>query len=596
MTWLDHHPVRLPATGPRIEATFSQRDRGHPVLLVVDLAGLRASHPGRLRDRWSDLEWDNILTQGFGGCDIADLADLESVLGARELVVLGRRTSLGLSRAQLEILSSKIDLGLSVLIEAPDSSLCKEFGLELAAVERRPRLPWPRPVIPMGSIAPELRPEPISVAWTRMRYAPKLLSVGARPRVHLSLDGRPMGWVKQQGQGAWIVLAVDFAELSTRLRQGAPSEDLELHPNPGELEPATPDLVASPELLAADHAWLDAWVEGICGAALTVTPVARIAAAPWSADGWLILGEHFADRGLSPTRAPDERVLPVSVFAPAPPLESLMPPEVGGLLARWPGPTLFADRVRNPVHEIGLGSLRPFGRPPSVAEQRAALARSTGTVPKLNRNLRGLWSRDPDRCFEEILGAGFEIDTSFGPATASAGWLFGSGAPFAPLATTGLAFTLIELPFQARVTDQPLDLRRIGRWMRRNARGGGGPIQFALDAGRGDLEYGELADLIHRHRHFAATAPELVEWWKQRSQVVLRSRPTDEGVEIEIGEVAGTPFAILIPVRWRDRSLAGWDADWGLARSRKTRRFDRGYRLIELDAQASGGHLRLRYH
>jgi hypothetical protein len=132
--------------------------------------------------------------------------------------------------------------------------------------------------------------------------------------------------------------------------------------------------------------------------------------------------------------------------------------------------------------------------------------------------------------------------------------------------------------------------------MRRNARGGGGPIQFALDAGRGDLEYGELADLIHRHRHFAATAPELVEWWKQRSQVVLRSRPTDEGVEIEIGEVAGTPFAILIPVRWRDRSLAGWDADWGLARSRKTRRFDRGYRLIELDAQASGGHLRLRYH
>jgi hypothetical protein len=595
LTWLDQHPVRLPTTGPRVAATINPRNHGHPVLLVVDFEGLRASGPRRLGDRWPDLEWGNILTQGFGGCDITDLADLETALGDRELVVLGRRTARGISPVQLRTLSSRVDEGLNVLIEAPDSSLCREFGLELAAVERRGRLPWPRPVIPMGELAPSLRPEPIAVAWTRMRYAPQPLVEDARPRVHLSLDGRPMGWVKGQGEGAWIVLAMDFAELSTRLRQGAPSEDLTLRAGPGELEPATHDLVASPELLAADQAWLDVWVEGICGAALTSTPIARIAAAPWSADGWLILGEHHAVPAPSSGRARDEFPAPVSVFALAPPPGSTVRHPVDGLLARWPGPTLFADRASNPVHEIGLGSLHPFARPPSVAEQREALTQSAGTAPTISRTLRGLWSRAPDRCFEEIVGAGFETDTSFGPAPSSAGWLFGSGVPFVPLATTGLAFALTEIPFHASVTDQPLDLRRISRWMRRNAEGGGGPIQLAGVFGDADLKSGDLAALMDRHRHLAATAPELVEWWKHRSQILLRSRPTDEGVEISIGETSGTPTAILVPVRWRDRSLAGWDADWGVARSRKTRRFDRGYRLLELDARAGGGRLRLRY-
>ena len=596
LSWLGFHPVRLAATGPRIEATVSARDRGHPVLLIVDFAGLRASDPRRLRDRWPDLEWDNILTQGFGGCDIAGLEDLESVLGDRELVVLGRRTARSLTPAQFRIMSEGVDRGLNLLIEAPDSSLCKEFGLELASVERRPKLPWPRPVIPMGDLAPVLRPEPLDLAWTRMRYAPQPLAVDARPRVHLSLDGRPMGWVKRQGEGSWIILAMDFAELSTRLRQGAPSENLTLRATPGNPEPATHDLVASPGLVAADHAWLDVWVEGICGAAMTPMPIARIAAAPWSSDGWLILGEQFADPRELPGRARDEAGLPVSVFALAPPAGPIMPRPVVGMLARWPGPTVFADRVSNPVHEIGLGSFRPFGRPPSVAEQREALGNSTGTAPTINRNLHGLWSRVPDRCFEEILGAGFGTDTSFGPAPSTGGWLFGSGVPFAPLATNGRAYALIELPFHASVIDQPLDLRRIGRWMGRNAQGGGGPIQLAVDSRQDGAKSGELASLVERHRHLVATVPELTGWWKRRSQIVLRSHPTDDGIEIRIGEIPDVPVAILVPVRWRDRSLAGWDADWGPARSRKTRRFDRGYRLLELDARASGGHLQLRYN
>ena len=599
LIWLDRHPIRLPASGPRTEATVSARDLGHPVLLVVDFAELKASRPRQLRHRWADLEWDNILTQGFGGCDITDLADLEGALGERELVVVGRRTALRLSPEQFRILADRVDQGLHVLIEAPDSSLCKEFGLELASVERRKKLPWPRPVVPMGDLTPPLRPEPIGVAWTRLRYAPQLLARDDRPRIRLSLDGRPMGWVQDRGTGAWIVLAVDFAELTTRLRQGAPSADLRLRSTAHALEPSTYDLAAAQELLVADDAWLDAWIEGVCGAALTRTPVTRISTTLWAADGWLLTGEELAAPRISSPDMPIESALPTTAFALAPPPGTFSPPPGTGLLLRWPGPTVFSDRVNNPVHEIGLGVVRPFARPPSVLEQTEALSRLTGAIPRTSRTLYGLWSASPDQSFEEILGAGIEIDTSLGPPPGTGGWIFGSGTPFTPLATNGLAFAMTEIPLHARVTDQPLDARRMDRWMRRNARGGASPIQIAFGSGSAGLTPGELTELAalaDRNRHAVTTPTELAEWWRQRSRVVLRSQPTEEGIEIRIGEVPGAGIAVLVPVRWRERSLAGWDADWGLARSRKAQRFDRGYRLLELGAQASGGRLQLRYN
>jgi hypothetical protein len=55
------------------------------------------------------------------------------------------------------------------------------------------------------------------------------------------------------------------------------------------------------------------------------------------------------------------------------------------------------------------------------------------------------------------------------------------------------------------------------------------------------------------------------------------------------------PFGLLVPVRWRNRSLEGWDADWGFVPGRRVDRFDRSYRLVTLDPAAAGGTLKLRY-
>jgi hypothetical protein len=200
---------------------------------------------------------------------VAASTDAAGLLDDRQLVVIPRRTAAALDPEVLEAISAAVREGLGVLVEAPDSSLCRRIGLELAAVERLPRLPWPKPVASGVRRQLTLRPQPVEVAWTRLRYAPRAAPPEERPRVHLSLDGRPMGWTHTDGDGVWMALGLDLAELASRLRQGEDGKGL---------------------LAGQDHAWLDAWIEGIFGSAMTPLPLARVATTPPSADGWLVLG------------------------------------------------------------------------------------------------------------------------------------------------------------------------------------------------------------------------------------------------------------------------------------------------------------------
>lgn len=140
-----------------------------------------------------------------------------------------------------------------------------------------------------------------------------------------------------------------------------------------------------------------------------------------------------------------------------------------------------------------------------------------------------------------------------------------------------------------------VDLRRIDRWIRHNANGGSGPVQIAFGTAPDPTVVAELAGLSQRHRHLMAPLAQLADWWGRRSEVVVTGRTTAGGQELQIGRVGPGSFALLVPVRWRDRALVGWDADWGPARTRRTRSFDRAYRLIELTPEASGGRLRLDY-
>ena len=113
----------------------------------------------------------NLLDQGMGGCDVAGLEGAAERLAGRDLVVLPRRTAASLDDDLAAILAREVEGGLRVLVEAPDSSRCRDYGLQLAAVERRPLLPWPKPIATATRRQLELRPTPVEAPWTRGRVA-----------------------------------------------------------------------------------------------------------------------------------------------------------------------------------------------------------------------------------------------------------------------------------------------------------------------------------------------------------------------------------------------------------------------------------------
>jgi hypothetical protein len=435
-------------TPPEPDGSVPFRDTGHPILLLVDASAITGSRPPGSRAPWPDLEWTNILEQGFGGCDVGDARGSGVGLDERQLVVVPRRTGTALTEPMIARLGEAVQSGANVLFEAPDSSLCRNLGLELAAVERRPRLPWPRPVVSSGGATLSLHPRPIAVPWTRLRYAPSPSRPEARPRVHASLDGRPLGWAKVSGQGAWLALGMDFAELSRRMRMG--------------------------ELPATTHdGWLDAWIEGICGASLTAIPIPRLATTPSNADGWLV--------------------------APVP-------------------------------------------RPAS--------------------------SDDPT--------------------------FHAAGSPFRPVLGSGRRANAFVLPSVPVGSPDGIDPTTLDLWMRSNAHGGATALRFTFETA---TDSSSLASLAEAHEHLPTTESELLAWWTARARVRLRSRPTADGVVISIDEVPpSTPgLALQVPVRWRDASLAGWEANWGMISGRKAQRFDRVYRLIPLEPGTEGSEILLRY-
>jgi hypothetical protein len=447
LIWFTTRRGALPDDG----GVIPLRDAGHPVLLLVDATGIGDSRPRTPSERWYDLEWVNVLTQGYGGCDVADLRVAAGRLTGRQLVVLPRRSASAAPPELLRTLESGIEQGLTVLVEAPDSSLCRRLGLELAAVERRPKLPWPEPVASGARPRLVLRPQPVDVPWTRFRYAPRAANPEERPRVHLSLDGRPMGWVLPRGEGAWATLAVDFAELMARLRDGD--------------EPLLP---------GQDHAWVDAWIEGVCGGALTDLPLPRLDASPPGQDGWLVLV------------APGDTV-PAPADTPAP----------------------------------------------------------------------------------------------------EAGWSRGTSVPFRPLLPSGRLAPAVAMPPLFAGPPEELDPRRLDRWIRHNREGGAGPLPLRLTDGSAPLPAAPPK----------AGIGEVESWWSARSSIAVHVGADGQDVIYRIGEVpeSTASFGLLVPTRWRDRSLEGWDADWGLAPGHRAQRFDRSYRVIAIGPEASGGLLSLRY-
>jgi hypothetical protein len=611
--WCDAHPIHLPTRQPQGGAAFPRRATDHPVLLAVRWETYKGRAPRTPAQRAADLEWSNVLTQAFGGCDVLATEevgrDIDAALQNRAVLVLPRRTLAGLDAGWVSALRPHVSQGLVVVLEAPPPLWAKEMGLDLQGEEVVPELTWaPAPRLRAPTLdVPLPDPPPLPLPVRVSRYAPAA-SARALARPILDMGGRPALWRLDEGAGAWLICALDVGDLALSIRQGVPDPGFHLPDRyagvlagPGE----TNDLVATRSLLQADAPWLDAWIAALFDAELAPAPWASVWPAPLARDGWVLLthdDDGWRDTSRWMTRAQAGRGAPSTLYLMAPDARLTVEGEGGpladgaeiGLQARLPVGATWKDE-RSPRRRIGAWRFQPLAQLPSIVEQREGLVARlpAGTPLTLNRNHSLLWPDDVDRGWRWLVGAGFRGDSSYGPDHGAAGWLFGSAVPFRPIDRRGLAYPLWEVPFLWGDTDGGVDRARVDRWLRTNAVGGHGPVALLFHPDVfGETPSAELfrmwdalPELAQRRNHQLATMTALLDFWELRAQAHVRWVYGGGLLRVHVEAPAGAAqagLAVALPLHWRRLTLTSWEASWQPAESRRSSSFGRELRLVAL--------------
>lgn len=615
--WLQQRPLRLPMGGPEADAVFPGRETHHPILLAVGNLGLyEGSEPDDPQERRADLEWVNVLEQVFGGCDVLDLPAVlqrpETLLEDRRLLVLPRVTLQGQGPELLETLRPWVERGLTVLLEGAEGALASSLGLQAVTLETRSHLTWP--FRPEGLSLDDpliLTPPPLRVDYLVVRSRP-----GRQSREPLtsvaSPGGRPLVWARNQGEGRWLLHALDVGSLSLRLRQGAPADGFELpggpDGDPGRVGHVS-RLAASRNPERARNPWLDAWLLALLDPETLPSPWPRLWPAPVSYDGWLLTS--YADRADPEGLARVDTVHRLTAGRVTALLEAtkasaeietatgLAPP--AGVGVRWKDTLDGALRKPGP-----LGPLSPWVRILSVEDQRRRIEAllPAGVQVTAGRSSEGLWPRDVDAGWRKLVGAGLRLDASFGASETESGWLFGSGMPYRPLSRRGLVHRLHEVPVHATAGLGALDAPKVSRWLRLNSVGAQGPVHVVLrpSAPGGDLDpliestWHLLETQARRYRHKMATMEEVVAFWETRRRCRMTWSMTGDQLRVEFPPYekgASDPVAVAIPRHWHERTMTGWSATWSKVRTRRSRSFSRQVMLFEVPPE--GGALEASY-
>jgi hypothetical protein len=621
LAWLDRHPLMLPPRGPRAAAVFPARDQGHAILLAIaDPRSYARSEPERLDQRRVDLEWVNVLDQVFGGCDVRPLNTVlgnpEALLHDRKLLVLPRASLQDVAPDILTQLQPFVAQGLVVLLEGPEGPIASRLGIQAVRLETRTHLAWP-----FQGAGPTMEgplvlqpPPPLRLDHRVVQSRPARLG-GELLRSVASPGGRPLVWAHTEGLGEWLLCALDVADLSLRLRQGVPSEDFRLPgPSRGPAEGPGPTarLAAFDDERGARRPWLDAWLMALLDVETLPAPMPRLWPAPVDFDGWLLasyedrpdeaglarlaemssISEGRITALLLPSGGPEDRAVPADLATAVP----------MGLQVRWPG----APAGGAPPHRLDrLGPFRPWGRVLSPAGQRDLLSALLPADPSIaaSRGEHGVWPEDVDSGWEQLAGAGFAVDASFGPAQDAGGWFFGSAMPYHPLDRRGLMANIWEVPVLVYATTDELDARSLSRWLRTNSSGAQGPVQVVLRPGTADdfttratSAWAALEGEGRRYHHKLATLTELVDFWEARAGCRLRWDLHGDRLRMEIQPYTPAkvgPLAVAVPREWHQRVVLSWSSSWSSKTMRRARSF--GHDVMVFEIPPEGGALDLIY-
>lgn len=418
--------------------------------------------------------WGNWLLQEFGSLRTATIAELDTLdLERLALVVVpaacdGHLVDAPLKRLARFALAGGVVVFEESLHDRPPST---------APVEHAASVAWCRPGLADSTLLARLKTLPLALrprglalrepAWEPLlRVAPAggaeaAAPAAAGPRASDAATD-PGGAtaavaLRRTEEGGFLAVDLPFARHLLTWQQGRPADNFSI-PLRHRAEAGVPfcqpnALVPEARLLDTLYPHADAWERLLAACVESVRPVPRLWYFPYDYDGaWAMThdDEDFGD--LSRWMTLEEKrqgaastlyIIPRRITAQG---AADMAADGCDLALHW-----WRGWSSDLTRPIGVFGWTPLRRVWSLTEQRDRLQSllPAGSGPIISNRVHGLmWDPHYTRDFRRLEAAGFELDSTYGPAgRKQLGYQFGTGFPFHPLDTDGRPFRLLEVPF-----------------------------------------------------------------------------------------------------------------------------------------------------
>ena len=580
--YLQRDPWLIEATHEVSEGVEIAREAQADIILVIDYQAIRRSGPSFEQKDWS-AAWINLLEQEVGPVTIATPQSLsQKVMSDARIVVLTSSVSDQVSGTLMERLREHVESGRLLVMERPSGALREAWSADGRAGMRRAQAVTFAAEL-AEPYATELRQMPLSTEYIG---STKALESGT---TLLSMDGAPVIYARQVGQGYVITIDFDLGEQLVTMQQGRPGAGMRVRSaasSEGGVSsgPRTSDLVMDQRLIGSAIPYADLLERFVVyGAILRYAPAPTLWPYPDGAQGVVVALHEDSALGDGGGWMLDHEVSRKGLSSLVTSVDAGLTAAGAATLHRKGGDIGLLWKMEGTpeeLHErVGIGAFRPAARPLTLKRQFQTL-RETLPVNYVRtvRIAGGWWSERWSEPFAQMSQYGFRVDMSY-EVPRVAGYAWGTGIPFLALGDDGVPLSVRELPVvipdQAQEGASFLELLESSHKGHHMVMGlSHSPASFARypDLARFNA-WLEMFDAMERHGHVMTSAYSFDTFSRSRRASSLRSRlvedaklpsdsPSGEGVSNKSAqlmrvtvEAKARGLSLVVPALWNNQAF-----------------------------------------
>lgn len=530
--YLQNSPWSIKAESEHSEGIEIARESQADIIVVIDYNFIKKSGPSFSDKDWS-AAWINLIEQESGPVTVATPQSLSNkVLSDARIVILTSSVSGQINESLMSRLREHVESGKLLVMERPRGLLRDEWAADGRAGKRRAQklsftLDMAEPY------ASQLKQMPLSTEYIgSTRAAPQSTTL-------LSMDGAPVVYARQVGNGNVITVDFDLGEQLVAMQQGKPREDMMVEAaNPGDdgdLPPITRDLVMDEQLIGATVPYADLLERFIMhGVILRYMPAPVMWYYPDNAYG-VVVSIHedssLGDRGgWMLDHENDQKSLSSLLTS----IDSGLTASGAATLHRKGGDIGLLWRMPNTpaqqLEHLGVGEFKPVARPITLKKQ---LSQLKDTLPvnyvRTVRSMNGWWNPSWSEPFSQMAKQNLRLDLSY-EVPRTAGYAWGTGFPFLTMSEEGVPYGVREMPvIYPDRSSEGADLLKL---LEESQQGQHMAMAISMSpssfASYPDLDrfnhWLELFDHIREHGHIMTSAYNLDVYLRRRRASSLRSR------------------------------------------------------------------------